>query len=66
MDDGTSYIHGQNFIRVVNLKVLSRKVYIIEAIRDGMLTSSPVRGTSEISIVNERSHIANAHLKIKR
>ena len=51
---------------VVNLKVLSRKVYIIEAIRDGMLTSSPVRGTSEISIVNERSHIANAHLKIIR
>ena len=55
---------GRNFISVVNLKVLSRKVYIIEAIRDGMLTSSPVRGTSEISI--ERSHIANAHLKIIR
>ena len=57
---------GRNFIRVLNLKVLSRKVYIIEAIRDGMLTSSPVRGTSEISTVNERSHIANADLKIIR
>ena len=57
---------GRNFISVVNLKVLSRKVYIIEAIRDGTLTSSPVWGTSEISIVNERSHIANARLKIIR
>ena len=51
---------GRNFISVVNLNVLSRKVYIIEAIRDGMFTSSLVWGTSEISIVNERSHIANA------
>ena len=28
------------------------------------LTVSPVQGTSEISIVKERNHIANAHLKI--
>ena len=47
-------------------KVLSRKVYIIEALRDGMLTSSPAQGTSEISIFKERSHIAKAHLKLIR
>ena len=28
------------------------------------LTVSPVQGTSEISIVKERNHIANAHLNI--
>ena len=39
---------------------------IIEAFRDGMLVSSPVAGASEISIVKERSHIANPLLKIMR
>ena len=38
---------------------------IIEAFRDGILSSSPVTGASDISIVKERSHIAKPLLTQK-
>ena len=61
-------VYRSNFIRVANLKFFpeSYSYMIIEAFRDGMLTSSSVPGALEISLVKELSHIANPLLKIMR
>ena len=69
----TKWIYGYNFTSTAKFKVQSRKVKIIESFHDDgfqkrsngfpgdKLSTLPTQGTSEISTVEERSHIANAN-----
>ena len=67
MNEGNSWIHGQNLIRVANLKVLSRKSlhYRSYSRRDAHIFTCAGH-IRDFYCYKERSHIANAHLKIIR
>ena len=71
----TKWIYGYNFTSTANskfspekLKLLnlftmmdSKKDQMVSSFPSDKLSTLPMRGTSEISTVEERSHIANAN-----
>lgn len=71
----TKWIYGYNFISIANskftpekLKLLnlfmmmdSKKDQTVSSFLGDKLSTLPMQGTSEISTVEERSHIANAN-----
>ena len=72
------WVEKKGFIRIANLKFYPEKFTLsklfatmyfkkgekVSSFPGNKLTTSLVRGTSEISTVKERRHIINAHLKI--
>ena len=71
----TKWIYGYNYISIANskftpekLKLLnpfmmmdSKKDHTVSSFLGDKLSTLPMQGTSEISTVEERSHIANAN-----